>query len=137
MNVTPVVWSDVVRNGVVQSRMYIDPAKYASLTGDIKLGVELSAPSVSTLFDKYFSNNIRIVKFEHTGPFGMAIEVAVKLDLTNMNTENLYFYSYDAATNVYTPIANPMYYIDTNGYLHFTVSNGGHVIISDGPLARK
>lgn len=137
VNVTPVVWSDVVRNGVVQSRMYIDPAKYASLTGDIKLGVELSAPSVSTLFDKYFSNNIRIVKFEHTGPFGMAIEVAVKLDLTNMNTENLYFYSYDAATNVYTPIANPMYYIDTNGYLHFTVSNGGHVIISDGPLARK
>ena len=26
VNVTPVVWSDVVRNGVVQSRMYIDPA---------------------------------------------------------------------------------------------------------------
>lgn len=137
VNVTPIVWSDVVKNGVVQSRMYIDPAKYASLTGDIKLGVELSDLSVSTLFDKYFTNNIKVVKFEHTGPFGMAIEVAVKLDLTNMNTENLYFYSYDAATNIYTPIAYPMYYIDTNGYLHFTVSNGGHVIISDGPLARK
>lgn len=137
VSVTPVVWSDVVKNGVVESRMYIDPAKYASLTGDIKLGVLLSDSAVSALFDKYFANNIKVVKFEHTGPFGMPIEVAVKLDLSNLNTANLHFYSYDAVTNVYTPIANPMYYIDANGYLHFTVSNGGHVIITDSPLTRK
>ncbi len=69
------------------------------------------------------------------GSFGMPVEIAAKLDPT-LSTDNLVFYSYDSATNTYRQIEAPKYRIDANGYVHFTTSQGGSIIISDGPLSK-
>jgi len=131
-----IIHTDVVKDGKVESRLYIDPAK-ATLKSDLQLGVTLGDKKVENKFDKYFENKIAVVKFDQVGTFGMSIKAAVKADLKGMDTRNLYFYSYDAKTNTYVKLVNPRYRIDANGYLHFTTSQGNYVIVSEAPLVRK
>jgi hypothetical protein len=57
--------------------------------------------------------------------------------VASLKTNNLYFYSYDKATNIYKRILPGEYRIDANGYVHFTTTQAGDIIISDGPLAKK
>ena len=67
----------------------------------------------------------------------MNMRVAVRANLTGMNTSNLAFYSYDLATNKYARLYYPQYAVDANGYIHFTVAVGNELVISEGPLVRK
>ena len=67
----------------------------------------------------------------------MEIDAAVKVDMSKLNTNNLMFYSYNPATNRYTPIVNPNASVDANGFLHFTTSLGGDLIITDKPLSLR
>lgn len=134
--ITTILQSDVVKNGKVESRLSIDPAK-ATLTTDLKLGVKLENKAVSSMFSKYFTNKTAIVAFEQSGTFGMPIEVAAKLDLSKLDTKTLKFYTYDAKTNVYAEMTAPAYWIDSAGYLHFTTTIGNNVVITDKPLTRK
>lgn len=127
-------------DGKVAARLYIDPAKSFYVDKEIKLGVSMEEKDIqktSSTFEKYFDNNVSVVHFEHQGAFGMDIEAAVKVDLSKLNTQNLMFYSYNAATNRYTPIPVPNASIDKNGFLHFTTSLGGDLIITDKPLAPR
>ena len=132
----PIVHADVTKDGKVESRLYIDPSLMKG-NGEIKLGVTLGDEKVTTKFDKYFKNDIAVVKFDQTGSFGMSIKAAVKLDLSKLDTKALVFYSYNPKTNTYTKMTAPNYRIDANGYLHFTTSMGNCVIVTDQPLARK
>jgi len=77
------------------------------------------------------------VSFAQQGDFSQSVEITAKVDLTGKDTSNLYFYSYDKATNTYRRIENPACWIDKNGYLRFTTKLAGDVIISEGPLERK
>ena len=88
-------------------------------------------------FEKWCSNKLRIVHLSHTGSFGQAVEIAAKVDLTDMDTDNLYFYSYDKSANSYKRIEKPAYWIDKNGYLHFTTGLAGDIIVSEGPLKKR
>ena len=47
------------------------------------------------------------------------MRVAARVGLTGMDTENLYFYSYDSAANSFRLIAEPNYRVDANGFLWF------------------
>lgn len=134
--ITIIIHSDVMKGNAVESRLYIDPAK-ATLTTDLNLGVSLENKPVTDLFGKYFDNEIAIVKFEQVGTFGMPVNVAVKLDLSKLNTQTLKFYNYNPETNTYAEIPAPAYYIDTAGYLHFTTTLGNNVLITDKALTRK
>ena len=127
-------------DGKVAARLYIDPEKSFYVDKEIKLGVSMEEKDIqktSSTFEKYFDNNVSVVHFDHQGAFGMDIEAAVKVDLSKLNTQNLMFYSYNAATNRYTPIAAPNASIDKNGFLHFTTSLGGDLIITDKPLTPR
>lgn len=127
-------------DGKLTARLYIDPEKSSGVRADIKLGVSMEEKDIqktSSTFEKYFDNNVSVVHFDHQGAFGMEIDAAVKVDLSKLNTQNLMFYSYNPATNRYTPIANPKASIDQNGFLHFTTNLGGDLIITDKPLARR
>lgn len=134
--ITIIIHSDVMKGNAVESRLYIDPAK-ATLTTDLNLGVSLENKPVTDLFGKYFDNEIAIVKFEQVGTFGMPVNVAVKLDLSKLNTQTLKFYNYNPKTNTYAEMTAPAYYIDTAGYLHFTTTLGNNVLITDKALTRK
>lgn len=136
VTVKSILCFDTVRSGQIIGRMYLNPA-LNTLTTDIKTGITVGNASVEALFTKWFQNNIVVIDLAHQGSFGMPVEVAVKADLSTLNTNTLRFYNYDASTNVYTLIENSQYFIDTNGYLHFTTAVGGPVIVTDAPLALR
>lgn len=133
--VTPVLVCDRVVNGAVTSRITIYPTQNTLTTG-IKLGVSQSQ-AVEDLFTTHFTNRVKAVEFEQTGTFGMTVDVAVKLDLTGLNTKTLRFYGYSAATNGYVLLPTPAYFIDTKGYLHFSTTLGDAVVIADQALMSK
>lgn len=135
--VAPKVSFDTVRGGAVVGRLTFDLTKVGNLSSDINLGVSTTNRTVSNVFNRFFSNETALVDLAHKAAFGTEIEVAVKVDLSNLNTENLVFYCYDLATNSYFQIQNPKYFIDANGYVHFSTNMGGSIIITDSALTRK
>jgi len=93
--------------------------------------------STRGIFERHFSNSVQVVHFDHSGGWGQTVRVAARVDLTGMDAESLYFYSYDRAANTFRLIAEPNYRIDANGFLWFNTANGGSVVISDGALERR
>lgn len=127
-------------DGKIAARLYIDPEKSFYVNKEIKLGVSIEQKDVQktqATFEKHFDNKVSVVHFEHEGTFGMNIDAAVKVDLSGLNTKNLMFYSYNPATNRYSPVVSTDYFIDKNGFLHFNTSIGGDIVITDKPLAAR
>ena len=139
-NVDVLVHADQIVGNKVVSRFYIDPAKAANLTGSINLTVKVDArdtKAVADAFKKYYSNEIAVISLGQKGAYGMDMRLAVKVDLSKLNADKLVFNVYDSAANTYAPIAAPAYYIDANGYLHFSTPVGGNIIITDQAPALK
>lgn len=121
---------------VLEGRLYF---KMDQIVPDVYPSVYTRSEYTSetkNLFSSQFSNkNIQVIHLDQNGSFGTAaIEVAAAVDLTNMNTKNLVFYRLDRQTGEYTLIEKPNYYIDTAGYLHFFIQQGGDIIVTDTPL---
>ncbi|MCI8622401.1 MAG: hypothetical protein HFG26_01910 [Provencibacterium sp.] len=139
-DVASTIHVDKVVGGAVVNRWYIDPAKAGNLTGTLNLDVKVDSKSVAStvnLFDRYFTNEISVVSLGQQGSFGMDMSLAVKVDLQNLDTSKLVFYSYDKATNTFMQIPAAAYFIDVNGYLHFTTAVGGDILITDSVLTKK
>lgn len=134
-------YADTVRaDNSIEGRMYINPSKAAGVQGVIQTGVYTSASKVSAvtkMFNKYFSNKIVVIHLDQAGSFGMEVEIAAKVDLKDLNTKSLQFYSYSLTSNSYVAIQNPKYFIDSSGYLHFNTTVGGEIIVTDQPLQRR
>lgn len=119
----------------VLTRIYVNSEL---ATKDIQLSMnETRAKNVKSLFEKYFKNKVSVVSFDQQDSWGMPVDIATKIDLTGMDTKNLYFYSYDKETNCYQRVKNPDYWIDQNGYLHFTTPYAGDIIISENSLEKR
>ena len=121
----------------VEVRITLDPGKS---TKGLNLSASTSnagAKASEAMFEKWFRNNVSVVSFAQQGDFGQPVDIAAKVDLTGMDTSNLYFYSYDKATNTYRRIEKPAYWIDKNGYLRFTTELAGDIVITEGALERK
>lgn len=127
------VYVDTIVNNVIVSRMYIDPAAY-TLSTDLKTSIITNVPTVKGHFNKYFKNKLQVVGFTQQGSLGTNIAAAVKLDFSGMDTSKLILYSYDVVQNRYSILSDQTYFIDVNGYLHFTTSEGNYIIISEGQL---
>jgi uncharacterized repeat protein (TIGR02543 family) len=130
-------WHDTMDGNAVQVRVYIrKPIIFDAdllVSGYIK-GSEVDR--VKALFEKYFSNKVRTIHMDQIGPWGQTVEIAARVDLTGVDVTNLVLYSYDKDTNTYRRLKKPVYWIDQNGYLHFTTLYAGDIIISEGALAR-
>ncbi|MCL2050511.1 MAG: hypothetical protein FWG91_02090 [Lachnospiraceae bacterium] len=134
--------SDSLKGNEVEVRINIyDPLK-ASISAGPSLAIsgQTSGDEVTkkvNTFQKFFQNDIKMVSLDHQGNFGHDVRIAAKVDVSRMNTSNLYFYSYSAKTNRYIRIERTNYKIDANGYVHFSTDVGGDIIISDGPLESR
>ena len=129
---------DTVANNVIEARLYIKSP--VLVTKDLLVSARTTGArvnSVKALFERWFSNKIVLVSFDQAGDWGQAVNVAARIDLSDMNTSNLVFYAYDSATNTYKRIAAPAYWIDANGYLRFTTPHAGDIIISEGALVKR
>ena len=113
--------------------MYINPKAY-TLSADIQTGIITNIPTIKAHFSKYFANRFAVMGFTHQGSFGTNVDVAAKLDLREMDTSKLVLYTYDAVQNRYSMLSDQTYFIDANGYLHFTTSEGNYIIVSEGQL---
>ena len=121
----------------VDVRITLDPAK---VTGGLNLSASTSGTTVQarkSLFEKWFDNNLQMISLGQKGGFGQPVEIAVQADLTKIDITDLHFYNYDAVKNTYARIWNPNCRVDKNGYLHFTTTLAGDIIISDGPLVKR
>ena len=132
-----VLQADQREKGKIVFRMTLDPSQASKNVKSIQTGAKLEDQKAQEKFEKYFSNEMRFIQLNQKGSYGMTVKIAAKMDLSGMDTEKLCFYSYDKAGNTYRLIANPQYYVDRNGYLHFAVTKGGTVIISEKPLERR
>ena len=134
-----IVQLDAKEGKAIVSRVYIDAATAAQLSGTVDFSVTTKGASVQSTvntFEKFFDNNVAVIGLGQKGAYGANIKMAVKVDLSKLNTSNLIFYAYNKETGKYARLA-VAYRIDANGYLHFTTPVGGAIIISDKPLARK
>ena len=135
--VTPKVGFDTVKNGAVVGRVTIDLTKVANISGNVNLGVSTTNKTVSKTFSKFFANETALVDLAHKTSFGTDVEIAVKVDLGKLNADNLMFYCYDAKANTYFKMDKANYFVDANGYVHFTTNMGGSIIITDSALRLK
>lgn len=129
---------DTMDGNSVQMRLTIsDPGQ---LTQDVLVSGYTTGPEVErveSFFEKWFENDVEVIQMDQAGSFDQEVEIAAKVDLTNMDIEDIQLYSYDKATNSYTAIKDPKCWVDQNGYLHFSTKQAGAIIISNGPLDPK
>jgi len=133
----PVDFDTLDENAVAVRVTVREPGKMTGeklLSGYVKGSI---VDSRKAFFEKWFKNKVRVIHLDQQGDFGQPVKIAAKLDLTGMDASKLYFYSYDKKTNTYRRIEKPAYWIDKNGYLHFTTEYAGDIVVSEGPLERK
>ncbi|GHU79104.1 hypothetical protein FACS1894191_1150 [Clostridia bacterium] len=129
---------DATIGKAVQVRVYIESPEL--FRKDTLVSGYTSGPAVEkikALFTKWFENKLRVIHFDQQADWEQPVKVAAKVDLTGMDTDNLYFCSYNAKTGAYRRIETPDYWMDANGYLHFATPFAGDIIISEGALVRK
>ena len=128
---------DVTKDSSVTARYVLDPSAAERTISLLASAESPGAVNAAARFKRWFKNKLTVIATGQTDGFGMPVDIAVKVDLAGFDTENLYFYSYDSKTNQYRRIEKAAYWIDKNGYLHFTSEFAGDIIISEGPLERK
>ena len=134
-----VIQLDTRQGNVVLSRVYVDFATAARLSGTVDLSAYVSGRTVTNAvntFETFFDNTVIAVTLGQPGAFGAYINMAARVDLSGLNTDTLTFFVYDRDTNTFSRIT-PEFRIDSAGYLHFSTPLGGDIIISDKPLTRK
>jgi hypothetical protein len=117
----------------VDVRIILDPTK---ATSDLNLGASTQNKTAKTVlekFNKFYSNIVGVINMGQSGEFGQTVRVAAKLSVEK--GEALNFYNYDIKTNKYKPLKTN-YTIDNNGYVHFSASVGGNVVITKGPIKK-
>jgi len=128
---------DVRKDFAVTARYVFDPSTAGRTISLLASADNPSAINTAARFRRWFTNKLAIVSTGQSDGYGIPVDIAVKVDLAGLDTENLYFYSYDSKTNTYRRVEKPAYWIDKNGYLHFTTELAGDIIISEGVLERK
>lgn len=121
----------------VDVRVTIDPSK---VTKNLNLSAsKTNARSQKTrnFFAKWFKNKTQVLALGQTGTYGCEVEIAVKLNFTGMDKNNLVFYGYDTSKNTYWRIEPSSHWIDKNGYLHIKTNSAGNLIVSSGKLVKK
>lgn len=130
------ILADTSHKGKVKSRVYIGRKDDVSSNINVKFNNKASK-NTNRIFQKFFSNNVECVKFGENGNSGVKLNVAVKLDLSKLDTGNLHFYAYNNLTNTYYKMKKPKYHIDEKDYLYFSMPMDKAVVITDKPLSKN
>ena len=117
-------------NGSIDVRIMFNPAL---ATKDINLSASMTSPtavSVRNLFERHFGAPITVISLGQQGDFGMEVRIAARIDPA-LDVDNLFFYSYNRATNTFTRFTPSLVRMDSNGFLHFNTTLAGDIIISN------
>jgi hypothetical protein len=131
--------ADTMKGTSVSGRVTINPSK-ATGSGDIQLGVYVDEEYVGAVqdkFEKWYTNDIRVISLAQSDSYGMPVYISAKLNFSGMDTGNLNFYSYDTTTNKFKTLTGTNAKVDTNSYLQFQTEAANMIIVSEGALVRK
>ncbi|MFV0400705.1 MAG: hypothetical protein ACK5LX_08820 [Oscillospiraceae bacterium] len=121
--------------GNITARIVFSPAQAQN---DICATISISSKeslSTKALFEKWYKNKVTVCTFAQTASFNSTVRVAVVLP-SKTAVETLVFYQYNMEKNTVVQIRPTDIAYDGNGYLHFTLSNAGQIIISEGQLVK-
>jgi len=85
---------------------------------------------VARIFENAFGGTASVVSLAQQGEFGMEVRVAARLD-ESFTADAVYFYTYDAEANIVAQFVPSFVWLDSYGFLHFTTTVGGEIIVSD------
>jgi hypothetical protein len=125
-------------NTKTESRVTIDPkasTKTVSLLSSTTISSD-NCRNVTALMNRYYGNQISVIRLDQKGAFGQTAAVYAKLDNASLYTAPLRFYTYDAATNRLDAF-NTSYSVSRDGYVTFTTAVGNYIVVSNGALKRK
>ena len=130
------IYADTATGYKVKARVYIPADK--EISSDINVLFNEKATKKSKyVFESFFDNDVECIKFGEDGNEDLKLRTATKLDLSNLNTDELYFYAYSLETNSYYKFSDSTSFIDKNGYIHLTMPMDRVAIITDKPLKLK
>lgn len=128
--------------GSVLGRLTLKPAAFSALptsTAAINSGVSTGTADTKAIqnrFANWYTNETAVVKLDQKGSYGAGVNVAVLAELGNLNKDSLMFYLYDTEKNTIVKLEGVTYSVDSTGYLHFTASSGGYVVVADKALSK-
>ncbi|MCL2857106.1 MAG: hypothetical protein FWE19_05185 [Oscillospiraceae bacterium] len=85
---------------------------------------------VAQIFENAFGGTASVVSLAQRCEFGMEVRVAARLD-ESFTADAVYFYVYDTEANTVTQFVPSFVWLDSYGFLHFTTTVGGEIIVSD------
>lgn len=125
---------DTLSGKSVQSRVYLPTGAREGMD----LHVSVSEAAMLQRFQKFYQNKMAVLRLMEEGELGVEVEVATRASLVEgMDTEALVFYAYDAANNSFSRIKEPKCFVDKAGYLHFSTTTGGYIVISEGEFKKN
>jgi len=131
---------DSLINDEVTARLLMNPYLMSVSSGEMKLTIDISDKTnkaVREKFEKQFGQPVAVMKTAQTGSFGMPVVIAGKLNLGQMDKNNLYAYVYDPGANKCSQIADPLCSVDDKGFVFLTSKTGGYIIITNYNEAAK
>ena len=109
--------------------------------GQATQGISLTASTFSpravaaqNVFRTHLNTVSTVVSFQQQGGLGMEVGVAVRL-APGMNTNNLFFYSYNPSANTFSVLEPGNVSVDANGFVHFATSIGGDIVITNSAVS--
>ncbi|MBC8576236.1 hypothetical protein [Yanshouia hominis] len=125
------LYADQVADYKVTTRLSLVPSRISSA---VDLGLSLGDEELTALFGNAFSNRLLVIDAAQDGFYGQTVEMMVKGDPVS-GSRSLSFYRYDPDSNRCAPVSVSGVHFDQKGYLHFRISSGGILIVSDGDLS--
>jgi hypothetical protein len=125
-------------NTKTESRVTIDPkasTKTVSLLSSTTISSD-NCRNVTALMNRYYSNQVSVIRLDQKGAYGQTAAVYAKLDNASLYTAPLRFYTYDSATNRLDAF-NTSYSVSRDGYITFTTAVGNYIVVSNGALKRR
>lgn len=113
------------------SRVSITKELAASLQGNVNFAVNVNDTDTANDFSGIYANPASAFNFIYPGSFGIGLPAALKVDLTNLDVNNLVFYHVE--NGQYVPVELE-YSVDAAGYLHAIIPQGGKYIVTSGEL---
>lgn len=128
---------DTRSGGKLVGRVVIRPSNAAKLSGNVGTGVYCGTEEtykVQNKFDLHYSNTQKVILCDQKD-YKMNVVIVANVGM-KMNDRNLVFYSYNPDRNSVTPVNMEDVRIDANGFLYFTTTTGGYIVVSDGLLTK-
>lgn len=125
------LYADQVADYKVTTRLSLVPSRISSA---VDLSLSLGDEELTALFRNAFSNRLLVIDAAQDGSYGQTVEMMVKGDSVS-GAQSLSFYRYDPDSNRCTPVSVSGVHFDQTGYLHFRISSGGILVVSDGDLS--